>query len=131
MTSNHKPPRGHGPTIMGNLHIGSSAVSTKGPPEEVEAGCPRVYCDEENDTVIEDLVECECADAQDPKCPELVKSQPCFTSTRCNVNSHICVVDQLQEGAECDDGIPCTQGTTCNAEGHCGGGTRNEDDCED
>ncbi|MCB9737523.1 MAG: hypothetical protein H6745_33505 [Deltaproteobacteria bacterium] len=44
------------------------------------------------------------------------------TTDSCNLETGVCQVVALAEGASCDDGDFCTSGTTCDAGGVCSGG---------
>jgi len=87
-------------------------------PEDDGIACTRVVCDEADDTV---------GWAPGPDCACDVPGQPCddpdpgdCTVFRCT-DALTCEAEPLPTGAGCDDGVACTTGDTCDADGACGG----------
>jgi len=62
----------------------------------------------------------------------VVSETPCDDNDVCTADACVageCVFDPLAAGTQCDDQNVCTLDTVCDANGACGGGTR--DDCDD
>lgn len=95
--------------------------------------CTIDACDEDNDTVLHDAGQCQCSNANDPRC-QLMAEGPCVTGS-CNTDTFECEFTPKDNGDTCDDGVACTTGTVC-ANGQCvvgGGAARAQSDgfCDD
>jgi hypothetical protein len=91
--------------------------------------CTQDACDEATDTVIHvPGADCECNQDGDSRCAA-VFAGPCETGV-CDTTVFACVRQVIEENETCDDGIECTQGTVCDAEGQCVGGTLDDSGCD-
>ncbi len=66
----------------------------------------------------------ECGCQNDEDCP----AELCEVGV-CN-EAFACEIQPAQPGASCDDGIACTENSTCNAAGQCGNGDATNCECE-
>ena len=93
--------------------------------------CTEDYCDEANDVVVHLDHGCECSiEGGDRQCVILYPGA-CIATAACNPNTLMCDRELKPEGTECDDGIVCTDGTSCDSLGACGGGSNDDAACDD